>query len=471
MLDTILQAFLEKVKTKVAELEQELLATYNFMAFEKALTALMNDFSATLSQWLLQDFLSNPLVLVALKQVAARRGMRFKEYRSLNLRLINGQTITVSSPYFIKAPSKRGSKKRGPNGRGAHLGLGILGFVGYGSPSFVSEVVKMAVLCPSFEVVKAVMAERGIAIDVKTVRRLCQDLGKAGMVFRGGISLSGTEKLAGYTLVIGIDGGRLRERRKKRRPKKEGQKRRGYHTDWREPKLFTIYLLNEQGEKVKEFAPLHDATMGGHKAMFELLTRYLDALDLREVQRVVFCGDGAAWIWGGVEELVTKLGVTSEQIYQVVDYTHAMQNLQEIIELVPAKAQKQTKGWAELLWQGDMAGLKQGIGEVLTGKKQEQALKKWQNYFARHEKRMSYEQFKANHLPCGSGAVESAIRRVINLRLKAAGTFWTREMAECFLWLRSQLVSGRWHIVMKNIWRKSVQKMLDLRQPATVKIT
>jgi len=115
--------------------------------------------------------------------------------------------------------------------------------------------------------------------------------------------------------------------------------------------------------------------------------------------------------------------------------------------------------------------LKQEISKVLTGQKLEQALKKWQNYFARHEKRMTYEQFKANHIPCGSGAVESAIRRVINLRLKAAGTFWTKEMAECFLWLRSQLVSGRWHIVMKNIWRKGVQEMPDLRQSANVKTT
>jgi len=461
MLDTILQDFPEKVKTKVAELIQELLATWDFRAFEKALTALMNDFEATVTQIVLQDFLSNPLVLTALKQVAARRGMRFKEYRTLSLRLINGQTITVSSPYFIKAASKRGPKKRGPNGRGAHIGLDILGFIGYVSSSFISEVVKMAVLCPSFEV----------AIDVKTVQRLCRDLGKAGMGFRGEISVSGTEELAGYTLVIGIDGGRLRERRKKCGRKKKGQKRQGYHTDWREPKLFTIYLLNEQGEKVKEFKPLHDATMGDHKEMFALLTRYLEALDLSKVQRVVFCGDGATWIWGGVEELVTKLGVSATQIYQVVDYTHAMQNLQEIIELVPAKAQKKTKKWSELLWQGNIKGLKQEISKVLTGQKLEQALKKWQNYFARHEKRMTYEQFKANHIPCGSGAVESAIRRVINLRLKAAGTFWTKDMAECFLWLRSQLVSGRWRIVMKNIWRKSVQEMPDLRQSANVKTT
>ncbi|CAK0772574.1 hypothetical protein CCP4SC76_5580019 [Gammaproteobacteria bacterium] len=47
--------------------------------------------------------------------------------------------------------------------------------------------------------------------------------------------------------------------------------------------------------------------------------------------------------------------------------------------------------------------------------------------------------------------VESAIRRVINLRLKAPGTFWLKKMVECFLFLRSQLISGRWEIFMATL--------------------
>ena len=64
---------------------------------------------------------------------------------------------------------------------------------------------------------------------------------------------------------------------------------------------------------------------------------------------------------------------------------------------------------------------------------------------------MHYAQFKEKGLPTGSGHVESAIRRVINLRLKAPGTFWLKEMAECFLFLRSQLISGRWNVFMGNL--------------------
>jgi hypothetical protein len=65
--------------------------------------------------------------------------------------------------------------------------------------------------------------------------------------------------------------------------------------------------------------------------------------------------------------------------------------------------------------------------------------------------------FKQAHIPFGSGCVESAIRRVINLRLNAPGSFWTRQMAEYFLFLRSQLLSGRWDIFISNIIRKATK--------------
>ena len=67
-----------------------------------------------------------------------------------------------------------------------------------------------------------------------------------------------------------MEGGRLRERRCKRGRKKAGHKRQGYHTDWREPKLFTIDLLDPQGEVVEAFAPLQDATLGDHEQLFAL---------------------------------------------------------------------------------------------------------------------------------------------------------------------------------------------------------
>jgi len=45
------------------------------------------------------------------------------------------------------------------------------------------------------------------------------------------------------------------------------------------------------------------------------------------------------------------------------------------------------------------------------------------------------------------GAVESAIRRVVNLRLKGPCIFWCKESAEAILMLRSYHKAGRWNLL------------------------
>ena len=461
MTDIFVQAMGLFVKAGVEALSRELGETLDFATYERGLNGLMKEISAAIVTIKLTELYACADFLEQLKVWGAVRGMRFKEYRRVTLTLASGETIHVSTPYFIKAQPKRGRKKRGPNGRGAYLGLDILGFIGRGSPNFVSDVVQMAVLCPSFEVAHSILSGRGIGVDVSTIRRYCRQLAQKGMAWRGQVSLSGSENLKGYTLVVGVDGGRLRERCTKRGRRKQGQERQGYTGEWREPKLFTIYLLDQQGEVVKEFPPLHDATMGDHTEMFALLERYLSALPLAALSRIVFCGDGAPWIWADVEALCVKMGLEKLcPVYQVLDYTHAQQNLQELIDLLPTgvrKKEKLDKQWRDLLWSGAIQGLRQEIDRLLSGRKHKQALKKWQSYFAGNAQRMRYETFKEANIPCGSGSVESAIRRIINMRLKSAGTFWKRGMAEAFLFLRSQLLSGRWTIFLRNVVRQAAR--------------
>ena len=72
-------------------------------------------------------------------------------------------------------------------------------------------------------------------------------------------------------------------------------------------------------------------------------------------------------------------------------------------------------------------------------------------YFVKNIRRMQYAAFRWLNLPTGSGCVESAIRRVINLRLKSPGIFWKRETAEVMLFLRSTLLCGRWHNMLEHL--------------------
>ncbi len=61
-----------------------------------------------------------------------------------------------------------------------------------------------------------------------------------------------------------------------------------------------------------------------------------------------------------------------------------------------------------------------------------------------------------------------AIRRVINLRLKVPGTFWMRQMAECFLFLRSQLLWGRLDIFLHNVACLTRQLMEPLHGSSSI---
>jgi hypothetical protein len=51
----------------------------------------------------------------------------------------------------------------------------------------------------------------------------------------------------------------------------------------------------------------------------------------------------------------------------------------------------------------------------------------------------------------GSGAIESAIRRVINLRLKGSGLLWLEENAEAVLVLRAAVLTDRWQETLEHV--------------------
>jgi len=77
---------------------------------------------------------------------------------------------------------------------------------------------------------------------------------------------------------------------------------------------------------------------------------------------------------------------------------------------------------------------------------------------------MDYPKFALMGLPLGSGAIESGIRRVINMRLKGNSVFWQSENAESILQLRCQYISKRLdeRLVAKRV-ELSLNGKLDLK--------
>ncbi|WP_321492985.1 hypothetical protein [uncultured Desulfobacter sp.] len=300
-----------------------------------------------------------------------------------------------------------------------------------------SAGVQAALLCPSYELARKMLKSHSIILCVKTIRRLIMDLGRRAIEHRGRLSLSENDSVDGKTILICIDGGRLRERKTKRGRKRKGQKRQGFHSNWREPLQFVIQTINEEGVACKNHLPIYDATMGKIDFAFDLLEGYLNNMNISNANHVVFCGDGARSYWKRIEPMMKKLGVVNH--HEIIDYTHAKQNLNEIIGMLPKRltAKEMSKiieEWKDLLWQGNVNEINAQIKkQIRYPQKREKALSKFDNYFKRNRERVQYAAMQEQNLPIGSGCVESAIRRVVNLRMKSPGIFWKKETAEHML--------------------------------------
>lgn len=254
--------------------------------------------------------------------------------------------------------------------------------------------------------------------------------------------------LAGRTVLVCVDGGRLREREAKAgRRTKRGHHR--YNTPWREPRQLVISVLDDRtGRPDPAFAPIYDGTMGDADALFLLLWAYLRALGGRQAKRIVFAADGAEWIWRRTGLLRLVLLMSDDQRFvEVVDWPHAVGMLNTIAKHCTGWSERTQQRWVKRLraplYNGDIHTVVAEIEKLARGRRAKK-VQSHLDYFRQNRARLQYRSCRARHLPIGSGVVESAVRRVINLRLKSPGKFWLRQSAEAVLHLRSYLKAGHW---------------------------
>jgi len=389
--------------------------------------------------------------LALVKQWGIKCGCSYKENRTVTIRLKSGKTWDISSPVFLRAKpkGKRGRKPKRQKGTIRHLGLELLGIVYRLSPALVEVCVSMAVLCPSFEVAANALRGLGVTMNECLLQKITGRF--AGLAKNNRVECNGEEiwKHPGNRILICVDGGRIRERRKKRGKRRKDLKRQGYHTEWFEPRLLTISLFDENGQKIKAVNPILDGSCGTMDDFFELLKDYLLWLNLDEAAEIIFCADGGNGIWPGIDKLICDLELSNAK--RILDYTHAQQNInivkKAIIETLNLTQKEQLElsvQLKELLWSGSIDGISALVQEKLADYKNAltMAMKKMNGYFGDQAK-FQYKAFRDNGLPTGSGTVESAIRRIINLRIKGTGLFWKRENAENVIFLRSLVLTGK----------------------------
>jgi hypothetical protein len=300
-------------------------------------------------------------------------------------------------------------------------------------------------LC-SFKEAVFILEQRGRSIDVKTLRTLTYHFSdKARCTQQAELALT-SQNVSGMRCAVSVDGGRIRIRTAKK-GKKTKKNRQRFHADWKEPKLLHIWVLADDGTICKSFAPWIDGTMNGPDAVFMLLAYYLTAIGITEAKQVLFIADGAPWIWLRIPALIVKLGLNPAKVRQIVDFYHAVEHLNNVAALRKGWNEKRRRQWVsrqtKYLWTGRNEDVVQAVKEITNGRNSK-LINREMSYFENNLPRMQYAKARNCKLPIGSGPMESAIRRVINLRMKGNGIFWLDASAESMIMLRSFYKAGRW---------------------------
>ena len=195
--------------------------------------------------------------------------------------------------------------------------------------------------------------------------------------------------------------------------------------------------------------------MKGPDSVFSILRFYLEKINVSEAEKVLFVADGARWIWNRVGKLFASLGLSSDQCHELLDFYHAAEHLNKVSGLQKKLKPAQKKRWfakhRTMLKNGRSQEVVEAIKKICR-RSRNKKMKTERDYFVRNMDRMRYSDVAAAGLPIGSGSVESAIRRVVNLRLKGASLFWLKETAEAMLYLRAHYKAGRWNMLKGHVF-------------------
>jgi len=379
---------------------------------------------------------------------AEATGEKMKNYgfREVRVRFLGGVEVRLLVRYYAR------NKPRAEKGKGVYFGLLLLGIHDHCSPALASEVAKLAAAMNSLEDARLQLAEMGITLTGKQIAAIAYAFSaRARMRQRAANSMGIAASLAGKRVVVSTDGGRVRIRTDKRgRRTKKGRRR--YRTDWREPKLLAIYVVDEDGKIQREFTPVLDGTLKGPEAVFRLIESYLSELQVDEATKVLFIADGAKWIWNRVAALWKRLGLKAGQCMELVDFYHVVEHVGVLAGLKKKWSTKQKRAWitrqVNRLKKGKVDQFIEEIKKFTRGKRG----KDWRRergYLLRNAEagRLNYARAREHHLPNGSGIIESTVRRVLNLRMKGASIFWTKDNAEDMLFLRSYYKAGHWKVL------------------------
>lgn len=186
------------------------------------------------------------------------------------------------------------------------------------------------------------------------------------------------------------------------------------------------------------------AVRGTPEALAAQLWPRADALGAAH-RRVVVLGDGAPWIWNLAAELFPRR-------VEILDWYHADEHVSTVARMLYGEGTAKARLWRQTqldrLWTDAIDQVIEALrflGPHQRAAAKRTAVEDLSRYLTTNRDRMRYQTFRAAGYAIGSGAVESAVRHVIQQRMKRTGMHWRAAGADAMLALRSVYRStGAW---------------------------
>ncbi len=152
-------------------------------------------------------------------------------------------------------------------------------------------------------------------------------------------------------------------------------------------------------------------------------------------------GDGADWIWN-------LAGDHFPQARQVLDFWHGAEHLASAGRLCFPPGEELAKwlsGAKQSLAADGYSGVCLSLMQASQGEPLGEGLVKELNYFAGHQDRLGYALRLHRGQSIGSGAVEGAIKQLVNLRVKRTAARWNVKRVGDFVQLLALADTEEWH--------------------------
>src|SRR5262249_1432727 len=130
------------------------------------------------------------------------------------VRTVQGLAI----PVWVTYHRRKGQRQAGKRYAGVYAGLVLLGIYDRCTPALAAEVSLLAAMLGPLDEAQAVLADRGVKLDTKTVRQLAYRYAACVRLEQQIESTVFADNVAGRCVVVSSDGGRIRLRETKRGP-------------------------------------------------------------------------------------------------------------------------------------------------------------------------------------------------------------------------------------------------------------